>query len=91
MNKPTTEEVAREFAQLIRAYLSDDELAEVNDLNDQETDPNVCHSHDFCDANDAMLGAFQKFGLEVDNEANHPLWCDAWDLAVKNHFWVLEN
>ena len=58
-----TETVAKEFSSTIREWLTDDELAEVIRLNEQDTstqgthNPNhgisICHTHDFCDS--AML------------------------------------
>jgi hypothetical protein len=84
-----TEKVARRFAYYIRKYLTADELMEVNVLNDRELAFGVCHSHDFCDANDAMLGAFQDCGpFDVEDEASHKLWNAAWDVAVEYRFWA---
>ena len=85
---PTASQVAEVFAAYIRSYLTEDELATVNELNAEERGSGVCHTHDFCDANDAMLGAFVNFGLNAEDESLHQLWCDAWDIAIGNKFWA---
>jgi len=40
--------------------------AELIELTQEETDESICHSHDYCDANEAMLIAFEEiFGREL--------------------------
>jgi hypothetical protein len=44
----------------------------------------VCHSHDFCDANDSMAAAFKRVmgrDIDGDNEADCALWNAAWEIA----------
>ena len=97
-----TEILAREFSATLREWLRPDELAEVVDRNRAETDSYICHSHDFCDPNMAMLGAMETVvGIDVDevmveegNEAiqnaeTAPLmtaWNEAWEIAKRNEF-----
>ena len=83
--------VAEAFAEVMRQWLSKDEFAEMKHKN--ETDPNyrgcVCASHDYCDANMAMMEAFDHVmghnmipeeGGEI-SESDCAIWSDAWDLA----------
>lgn len=71
--------IAKEFCQTINWWLSAEELAEVVRLNAAETNPGVCHTHDFFDANEAMIAAFENFNLDVFDA---PELCNtAWDLA----------
>ena len=61
----TPEAAAEKFVATLREWLTADEFAEMQRLNTAKTDPNVCHSHDFCDANMAMLDALESFdGVE---------------------------
>lgn len=57
---PGLEELALEFARVIRAALTEEEMEQLLVLNAEERNPSICHSHDFCDANQAMLSAFKK-------------------------------
>ncbi len=82
---PTANELAAEFCKLMRAQLSADELADVVETNQLETDQSICHSHDYCDANQVMLDALAVFGLDFE-----PDGCDlinkAWKLATASGF-----
>ncbi len=40
-------------------------MAEINDRNAAEEDANICHSHDFCDANEYMNEAMELHGLRL--------------------------
>lgn len=89
-----TEQLAREFSLKLRHYLSEHEMSQVISLNESEEDKYCCHSHDFCDANEAMQDAFIKlFGrsckLYSENEPNSDLvlWNAAWTMAKENKFY----
>jgi hypothetical protein len=85
-------ELAAEFAKRLREDLNDDTIAEVNRRNRSETS-GVCHSHDFCDANVAMIGAMGVFGIDVDdlNDAAVAATVDsAWTMAKANSFDVMK-
>ncbi len=56
--KSQEQKLATEFCRTLRHWLTPEELAEAVRLNAAETDPGICHTHDFCDANQAMLDAF---------------------------------
>ncbi len=96
----TTELVARAFGQKLKSWLSVGELLQVLERNKAEESENICHSHDFCDANMAMEAAFKKVlhhgcrsiqsrATEEQKRADDELWNEAWALAKsKNFFWV---
>ena len=62
--KPMHTHLARKFTELLRATLTPSEFAEMADANANETDARVCHSHDYCDANQIMLDAVEAVGIE---------------------------
>lgn len=72
--------LAADFAHHLYDYLLPHEMAEVVRRNAQETDPGVCHSHDFCDANVAMLDALDDQNIEFDGN-------DAAQCAAINAAW----
>jgi len=86
---PTPEALAKAFGDEIRASIAPDDLKEVNRLNAKEPDRpkySICHSHDYCDANDAMFDAWLKLGqLESDwdpaSQEQADLWNEAWTIA----------
>lgn len=83
------------FCGILAAWLTDDEMAEVVARNKAEQNPGVCHSHDFCDANMAMLEAgVTVFGREIvdleggplGDHAGVELWNEAWSIAKAADF-----
>lgn len=81
------------FSQILREWLSESEMAEVVARNAAETNPQICHSHDFADPNQAMLDAAKDLGFrEIDvldgplSSAGIDLWNAAWNLAKSNGF-----
>lgn len=87
--------IARVFSRILREHLHDDDLSRVIKRNHKERAPDVCHSHDFCDANMLMNEAYCRImGLSEDDgfDANDPqqaaLWNDAWALAKDRDFYV---
>ena len=87
-NLHTATQIAGKFSELLQAELTPSELQEARELNKTEEDSNVCHSHDFCDANMVMHEAFGTFGIDplddLDKWSN--LWNSAWSLAKKYEF-----
>lgn len=88
---PAPHALARAFATELHAELGKDNLAEINRLNDAETDPRVCHTHDFTDANQVLLDAWQKLtGEECNyastNDAMNSVINAAWDIAKTAKF-----
>lgn len=87
--------LARAFVRMLGVELGEAKLAEVARLNAADPSANgdggVCHSHDFCDANETMLTAFREvLGREVDfdaeGDADMGLCEDAWNAAKRAAF-----
>lgn len=84
--------LAREFARVLRATLDAGEIATANERN-RLAAAGVCHSHDFCDANMAMLEAWTTIaGTEpdLDDDQQTATWNAAWDEAMRAGFYVDE-
>lgn len=76
--------VAAKFRALLVEDLTADELAEMDRRNAAQTDPNICHSHDFLDANDVMAAAFEAVAgcaPDPDCEVVARAWGNAWEIA----------
>lgn len=89
---PTAEALAREFAQILASWAKPDERRQIVELNRAERNSSICHSHDFYDANQAMIDALEKFGVELDIQSTeqNALTDEAWDIAKRNGFWFPE-
>lgn len=80
-------QIAKEFCQILNWWLTAEQMAEVVRRNTAETNSNICHSHDFCDANEAMIVALSNAGVDTDDmemmndDAMCSLWNAAWNLA----------
>lgn len=76
--------IALRFIEVLQAWLTKDEWAEMRERNRLQVDPRICHSHDHCDANMAMAEAFESVtGHTPDGEdADTALWNKAWELAM---------
>jgi hypothetical protein len=64
-------------------------IDDVRELNRHETDGQICHSHDFCDANMTMYAAFlDLFGrvMDLTSQEDMDLVNAAWDKAKQNEF-----
>lgn len=74
--------LATKFDELLIKVIGPENYAEAIRLNQQEPDPEICHSHDFCDANMVMLDAVQSFDLDEDQAmevmTNEDIANDAW-------------
>lgn len=83
------ETLAREFAAILKTWLTPEEQLQVIERNKTEEWENVCHSHDFCDSNMAMAEALEKLGVELDiqSDTQNALWNSAWGIAKNNGFW----
>lgn len=88
--------LAVDFTRTLKRWLPLRDLREVRRRNKAETEANICHSHDFCDANMAMHEAFIRVfkrnplddrGDEGGmSEADTAIWNAAWDLAKRREF-----
>lgn len=102
MKLPTVLELAREFVRLLNEAGTPDQVRLAAAANKSETDSAVCHSHDFCDANQVMDDAFQNLTGKTTAELSvgrtpskdvpcmsdevEGLWNDAWLLAREKDF-----
>jgi hypothetical protein len=68
--------LAQEFTARLRATLTSEKWIELIDLNSNESNPAICHSHDYCDANQIMIDSISFIGIEYSAEST--LWSDAW-------------
>ena len=68
--------LAQEFTARLRATLTSAQWIELINLNANELNPAVCHSHDYCDANQIMIDSISFIGIEYSAEST--LWSDAW-------------
>lgn len=88
---PTHDEIAAAFANVLSGWLTEEQWAEMQALNAIEpAGSDICHSHDFCDANMAMHEAMASLGVDVDrdwagDDEMCALWNASWDHARKNH------
>lgn len=88
MNTPDVYDLAAAFSRILRDTLTDEQLSDVRERNAAETNPSICHSHDYCDANQVMIDALQSVGYpySMDHDALFALECDAWELARAGKF-----
>lgn len=73
--------LALEFSASLRALLSPEEMQLVILRNAAETHPNICHSHDFCDANVVLHEVFLAHGMDPADEGGMDRWGSLWDAA----------
>lgn len=87
----TTEKIALEFSRVLRANLTADEMRKVIKRNEADTDMDVCHSHDFCDANYYMDIAFENVtgnGVDMSKDGDLTMVNNAWNIAKQSKFSV---
>lgn len=87
--------LAGAFCKALAEALSAEDFKAVVSLNSTETDSGICHSGDFCDSNEIMLGAWVSIGLPEYGALPHPaksyefynnLWNRAWSRAKRAGF-----
>ena len=86
---PTQKKLADRFIREMRSTLSVAQLQKVDARNAKQTDSGICHSHDFCDANEVMLEAWESLtttDFSLQNKAHVAKWNGAWDMAKKQGF-----
>ena len=87
-------DLARHFSAGLLQAIGAEKMHEVNELNANEKHADVCHSHDFIDANEVMDDAFREvLGREIRQQvdADCQLWNEAWSLAVTEGFYIASN
>lgn len=85
------EKLAIEFSNVLKSWLTPDEISEVIARNQTPEYLNSCATHDFCDANQAMIDGFDKaFGADIDinNDHHNRVTNLAWDIARNNNFYI---
>lgn len=88
MIAPNAEAVATEFTKVLKGWLTPAEWKEMVKTNTTpEYQHGACASHNYCDANEAMMAAFDEFKVPYPAD-EHPdsftLWNEAWELARKS-------
>lgn len=80
----TASQLSAVFVAELRSYLTPYQWSEMQHRNANESNPDICHSHDFCDANMAMIAAFETLmgrapdaGFECDAEMINAAWAAA--------------
>jgi len=58
--------------------------------NHFETNPGICHTHDFVDANMMMMNAIESLGsaFHLEDEQHTTRFNEAWRLAKENNFFL---
>ena len=89
----TPTELARCFSAVLRQWLTDSDISEINASNAASGyDALVCASHDYCDANMAMLEAVSNAtGIPGDDiDVSDARFCEllneAWAIAKRTDF-----
>ncbi|MDN7869816.1 hypothetical protein QZM26_10355 [Burkholderia multivorans] len=79
-------EMAQSFSKKLVDNHRAEQIIDIIISNRHEDNVGVCHSHDYFDANMLMLEVFEENNLSIEDESNHALWNEVWDLAKKNEF-----
>lgn len=77
-------DIARAFSRQLHATLTKEQMDEVNARNTANWEPQrVCHSHDFCDANQCMIDALDELGVPHGHIASFitPEVDEGWNIA----------
>jgi len=77
--KKSAQLIASRFDSILREWLLPDEYSDMVQENKEDPDTNVCHSHDYCDANVAMMEAFGA-DFDCDNESHMEAIAEAWNV-----------
>lgn len=84
---PKQYSIAIKFSEYVRQALSPVQLADVLNKNHAEPNKNICHTHDYIDANMLMQKAMLDEGIspwqEKDRDAN---WDASWNFAKASNF-----
>jgi hypothetical protein len=100
--------IANEFSRILQSWLTEDEMSLLRSdtarlLVGHPDHARICHSHDYCDANEAMCQAFKNVVErecwwpsdvdegncdEADVDNDFALWDKAWGIAKQAEFKV---
>lgn len=70
-----------EFVDWLACAVGPENFAEIKRRNAAEADKSICHSHDFCDANEGMILALSHGLGRLDQEPDFDLVNRAWNIA----------
>lgn len=86
------ESLAIAFAEKLASWLTPEQFAEIRRRNasPEYKGTGACASHDFCDANEAMLQALEGLANDGtdsprDGELDIALFNEAWRIALRDH------
>ena len=65
----------------MRSTLTAEQMEQVVVRNRTESNPNICHSHDFCDSNMILHEVFMRYSMNVADEGGAEKWGHLWDAA----------
>ena len=91
IEKLTTEQVARKFSSILKRWLTKKQMRQVIRTNSKPENAPFCATHEFCDANMAMIEAVHKLtGKQPDIhcDATNLLWTEAWAMAKRKLFYI---
>ncbi len=82
-------QIADGFRSVLRSWLTESQLVEIDRRNREEKNDDICHTHDFCDSNMAMLEAVERSigrDMNIGEDEDNALFNDAWTLAKADGF-----
>jgi len=87
-----SENIGELFASLLKQDFTAQEWLEMRQRNTKQECTAICHSHDFCDANETMAIAFRRvMGRDMVpdegeiSQEDCDLWNSAWNHAKRNY------
>ena len=90
MTEEITESIAKKFSELLTDEVGRFKVCRINRGNKREIIRNtgICHSHDYCDANEIMFDAAWSLGIDATDHENSEIINNAWDMAKRNLFYL---
>lgn len=76
----TSKQIAQTFVNILKLWLTEEQFAEMVERNQAEEVEGICHSHDYCDANEAMFEAMYVCGVAEWDEQEQ-MWEQVWKAA----------
>lgn len=81
--------IGDKFVEVLTNWLSPQNIECIKIQNAENPSTLNCASHNFCDANEAMIEAFEFFGEDLPNDegeyAQFILWDRAWEYAKQKY------
>ena len=92
-----TDQLAAAFCRMIWVEIGDEDMEIVIQENAADHDKTICHTHDYVDANQVMIDAWNRLraadllpGIEVDDPSHMAIFNNAW-LRARNADFKLEG